>query len=145
MKRLFLTSALTFSMLLFFFSSNTFAQNDGHYYTVTTWKIEIPEDGSNAEFMKLMEEWNAKVVSKNDKVISEKVFRHQSGSDMRDWVVVTEYASWNDIDAANNTQNELVNEGWPNADERSAFFKKFWKYVETHSDEIYQELPTLRK
>jgi hypothetical protein len=122
----------------------SFAQ-DGHYYTVTTWKISIPEGGSNAEFMGLMKEWYDKVVTKNDKIVSEKVLRHNSGSDMRDWVFVDEYASWNDIDAAGEVQNKLVEEGWTNKDERKKFFDTFWKYVDTHSDEILQELPELRK
>ena len=143
MKKLTLIFVVAFAVL--FLSGSSFAQEEGHYYTSTTWKISVPEDGSNAEFMELMQEWYDKVVSKNEKILSERAFRHQSGGDMRDWVFVTEYASWNDIEAANTRQGELVNEGWPNADERSAFFKKFWKYVDTHSDEIYQELPTLRK
>jgi hypothetical protein len=143
MKKLTFALVLTFAVMLL--SATTFAQEEGHYYTSTTWKISIPEDGSNAEFMELMQEWYDKVVSKNEKIISERVFRHQSGGDMRDWVFISEYASWNDIEEANNRQSELVNEGWPNVDERSAFFKKFWKYVDTHSDEIYQGVPELAK
>jgi len=139
--KIFTTMLLTF----LFVSEISFAQSEGHYYTVTTWKIEIPENGSNAEFMKLMEEWYAKVTSRNDKIISERVLRHQSGSDMRDWVFITEYASWNDIDAANDMQNKLIDEGWPDKENRKKFFDSFWKYVETHSDEIYKERPTLRK
>ncbi len=132
------------AVAVLFFSASSFAQ-DAHYYTVTTWKISSPEGGSMTEFNTLMQEWYDKVVSKNEKIISERVMRHSSGSDMRDWVFITEYASWNDIDAANNRQGELVNEGWPNADDRSAFFKKFWSYASTHSDEILQEKPGLRK
>jgi hypothetical protein len=143
MKKLTFAFVLTFAVV--FLSASSFAQEEAHYYTATTWKISTPEGGSNAEFMELMQEWYDKVVSKNEKVISERVFRHQSGSDMRDWVFITEYASWNDIDAANKRQGELVNEGWPNVEERSAFFDKFWKYVDTHSDEIYQGVPELAK
>ena len=126
------------------FNSSSFAQ-DGHYYTVTTWKISIPEGGSNTEFNALAKEWYDKVTSKNDKIISEKVLRHGYGNDMRDWVYITEYANWADIDAAAEVQNKLVDEGWTNKDERKKFFDTFWKYVDTHSDEILQELPDLRK
>ena len=126
------------------FNGSSFAQ-DGHYYTVSTWKISIPEDGSNAEFSEIMKEWYDKVVSKNEKIVSEKVLRHSSGSDGRDWVFITEYASWNDIDAADERQNELVEAAWPNENERREFFKKFFKYADTHSDEILRELPELRK
>ncbi len=143
MKQLTKIFVLLFAVMLL--SGSSFAQDDGNYYVVTTWKIEIPEDGSNAEFSEIMQEWYDKVVSKNDKIISERVLGHQSGSDMRDWVFVTEYASWNDIEAANDVQSKLVDEGWPNKDERGKFFDTFWKYVETHSDEIFQEKPKLRK
>jgi hypothetical protein len=129
---------------LLLFSSSSFAQ-DAHYYTVTTWKVSSPEGGSMAEFNTMMKEWYDKVVSKNEFIISERVMRHQSGNDMRDWVFITEYASWNDIDAAAERQNELVDAGWPNEDERSEYFKKFFSYANTHSDEILQEIPSIRK
>jgi hypothetical protein len=135
---------LAIFIAFFLFNGNSFAQ-DGSYYTVTTWKISIPEGGSNAEFNKIMKEWYDKVVSKNEKIISERVMRHQSGGDGRDWVFITEYANWNDINEAGNRQNELVQEAWPNEDERREFFRKFFSYTDTHSDEIMQEVSGLRK
>jgi hypothetical protein len=143
MKKLTFALVITFAVMLL--SANSFAQEEGHYYTVTTWKISSPEDGSLSEFNQMMQEWYDKVISKNEFVISERVLRHQSGADMRDWVFITEYASWNDIEAANTRQNELVQEGWPDAKERSAFFDRFWQYAGTHSDEILQEVPAIRK
>lgn len=140
-----LTFALVLSFAVMLLSANSFAQEEGNYYTVTTWKISSPEDGSMSEFAQMMQEWYDKVVSKNEYIISERVMRHQSGADMRDWVFITEYASWNDIDAANKKQNELIEAGWPDKNERDAFFNKFWKYTDTHSDEIYQEIPSIRK
>lgn len=140
-----LTKIFVLLFVVMLLSGNSFAQDEGHYYTITTWKISTPEDGSNAEFNELMKEWYDKVVSKNDKIISERVMQHQSGGDMRDWVFITEYASWNDIDAANDEQNKLVDEGWPNKEKRKKYFDSFWKYVITHSDEILREKPGLRK
>jgi hypothetical protein len=64
---------------------------------------------------------------------------------MRDWVFLSEYASWNDIEAANDMQNKLVEEGWPNEEDRDKFFDTFWKYVITHSDEILVEKTELSK
>ncbi len=127
-------------------SGSAFSQdNEGHYFTVTTWKIEIPQDGSRAEFNELMKEWYQKITSKNDKVISERILRHASGNDQRDLVIITEYASWNDIDAAQDKQGELVKTAWGNEEGRKAYFKKFNKYSLTHSDEIFQEVPSWRK
>ncbi len=118
--------------------------NEGSYYTITTWKIDVPQDGSRKEFNELMKEWYDKITSKNDKIISERILRHSSGSDQRDVVIITEYASWNDIEAAQKKQNELIDAAW-DKDGRQAFFKKFNKYSLTHSDEIYQEYPNWRK
>jgi methionine salvage enolase-phosphatase E1 len=140
-----LTKIFFVMFALILLSGSSFAQEEGHYYTVTTWKFMVPADGSNAELNELMKEWFDKVVSKNDKILSEKVLVHRSGSDMRDWVFISEYATWNDMDAANEVQNKLVDEGWPNEDDRTKFFDTFWKYVITHSDEILQEKPELAK
>ena len=142
MKKL-LSTMFGFAIVILL-SGSGFAQ-DGNYFTVSTWKIVVPEGGSRAEFLELQKEWRDKIVSKNEKIISERVMRHQSGSDGRDWVFITEYANWNDIDLAAERQNELVEEAWPNEEERRAFFQKFFSYSQGHSDEIYQESPGLRK
>jgi hypothetical protein len=142
MKKLTFALVLTFAVMLL--SANIFAQ-DGNYYVMTTWKFMVPEDGSNSELNDLMKEWHEKVVMKNDKIVSEKVFTHRSGADMRDWIFLSEYASWGDIEAANDTQNKLVSEGWSNEEDRDKFFDNFWKYVITHSDEILMEKSELSK
>ncbi len=131
-------------IMTFFFTTCGFAQ-DGHYYTVTTWKLQVPQDGSRDELNGLMKEFSEKVVFKNEKIISEKVMHHISGADLRDVVIISEYASWNDIDGANTRQSELMNTAWSNEDERTTFFKTWNKYIITHSDEIYQEMPELAK
>ena len=133
--------------IVFSFSTNSFAQDkpQGHFYTVTTWKFTIPEDGSRSELDSLMTVWHDMVIVKNDKVVSEKVLRHYWGHDMRDWVFVTEYASWADIEAAGDMQGKLVEAAWPDKMDRKKFFSAFNKYAVTHSDEIFQELPDLAK
>lgn len=145
MKRIYLFALITIIMIGIS-GKNGFAQEKrGHYFTVTTWKLTIPDNGSTAQLDSLLKVWHDKVVMKNDKVISEKVFRHNWGHDMRDWVYVTEYATWNDIEAAGENQNKLIEAAWPDKKERHEFFKKMNKYMVTHSDEIYQELPDLGK
>lgn len=145
MKRLFGALVLTLISFFFVFNSITIAQEEGHYYGITTWKLTVPADGSSAELNELFKEWYEKIVLKNDKILSQKVLRHRSGSDMRDWVVISEYASWNDMDAASDMQSKLVEEAWPNEDDRRKWFAKFGKYTLTHSDEILQEKPELTK
>jgi len=143
MKQIIKISAMVVTSL-FFFLNISYAQ-EGHYYTVTTWKMTVPEDGSNKELNELFKEWHDKIVSKNDKIVSEKVLRHASGSDSRDWVIITEYASWNDIDAANEIQNKLIDKAWANKDDRRKFFRTFGKYSKMHKDEIYSGIPSLTK
>ena len=118
---------------------------EGNYFTVTTWKLSVPENGTRAELNGLLKEFSEKISFKNDKVISERVLHHISGADLRDLVIISEYATWNDIDAASDMQNELINKNWPKEEDRNAFFKSWNKYVVTHSDEIYQENPALTK
>lgn len=133
-------------ILTIMFSGNLFSQEKQQsVYTITTWKIMTPDDGSRKEFMDMMKEWHQKVTLKNSKIISERSMTHLSGNDMRDFIVITEYASWNDIEAASKEQNKLVELGWPDKEERQAFMKRFFQFAETHSDEICQELPALRK
>lgn len=131
--------------ILALFLPNAGTAQEGHYYTVTTWKLSIPENGSRAELNGLLKEFSEKITFKNDKVISEKVLHHISGADLRDLVVISEHANWNDIEAASKKQNELMTTSWPKEEDRNAFFKSWNKYVVTHSDEIYQENPELTK
>lgn len=125
-------------LIVLFFTANIAHAQDGPYYTVTTWKIEIPENGSNAEFNTLMKEFNQKVVAPNQYIVSEKIMRHASGSDSRDLVIVTEYKNWNAIDAAAIRQSELMDTAWGSDAERKEFFQKFYKYFLMHTDEIYR-------
>ncbi|MBU2904842.1 MULTISPECIES: hypothetical protein [Arenibacter] len=132
-------------MIVALFIPTLGSAQEGNYFTVTTWKLSIPENGTRAELNGLLKEFTEKISFKNDKIISERVLHHISGADLRDLVIISEHASWNDIDAASNMQNELINKAWPKEEDRNAFFKSWNKYVITHSDEIYQENPELTK
>lgn len=133
--------------IVFSLSTNSFAQDkpEGHLYTVTTWKIAIPEDGSRAELDSLMTVYHNKVVAKNDKIVSTKVLHHYWGSDNRDVVFINEYASWGDIEAAGDLQEKLTKEAWPDKAEAQKFFKAMGKYMIKHSDEIYMGMPDMSK
>jgi hypothetical protein len=146
MKRIYLFF-LTLLLIVVISVNDSFAQEEekGQYYVVTTWKMTIPADGSEAELDSLHRVWHEKVVLKNDKLLRSKILRHAWGSDMRDWIVVNVYASWSDIEEAGKMQDKLIEEAWPDKMERRAFFKAFFKYTVTHSDEIYRDLPYLTK
>ncbi|MDN3724876.1 hypothetical protein QRD02_10815 [Aequorivita sp. SDUM287046] len=132
-------------LILFLLSTSMIHAQDGPYYTVTTWKIEIPENGSNAEFNTLLKEFSQKVVAPNQHIVSERTMRHTSGSDSRDLVIITEYANWNAIDAAATRQGELISTAWGSDAARKEFFGKFNKYFLMHTDEIYSGMPELSK
>lgn len=141
------TTKLHVAILLFiacFAWQTNYAQEES-FYTVTTWKVTIPENGSNTEFNSLLQEFQKKIVKPNSKIVSERVLRHLSGSDSRDLTFITEYASWNDIDEAATIQGELMQKAWPDEASRNGFFKKFNKYFLMHSDEIYSGMPELKK
>ena len=70
-----LKTTLVLALLLMLAPTNASAQ-DNTVFTVTTWKITIPENGSQAELASLLEEFQKKVVLPNDKIISERAMRH---------------------------------------------------------------------
>jgi len=143
-----ISSILIAAAMFCLLSSSVFSQEqkkEPHYFVIQTWKVTIPEDGSRAELNELMKEWAEKITRKNDKVISERVVRHNMSSDSRDIIFITEYATWNDIDAASDKQSELLKAAYPNDEERRAFNRKIGRYFNKHSDEIFQEVPSFGK
>ncbi|RFN60087.1 hypothetical protein [Marixanthomonas ophiurae] len=141
------TTKLHVAIFLFIacFAWQTNYAQESPVYTVTTWKVTIPENGSNAELNTLLKEFQQKVVIPNNKVVSERVLRHLSGTDSRDLTFITEYANWNDIDEAATIQGELMEKAWPDEASQKEFFKKFNKYFLMHSDEIYTGMPEMNK
>ena len=118
---------------------------EGHLFLVMTHKGVMPEDGSEEERDALLKEYIEAVTKKNEKIISEINLVHYFGSDNRDWVVVTEFATWTDMKEAEKINQELEKKKWPDEKERDEFFKKLGRYWSGHSDEIYTELPEFRK
>lgn len=136
MKRLILLSV--FFITLLFLNKTIVAQNDNNILVVTTWYLNIPEDGTPAEFDSLSTFITDNVVKKNPKIISRYVVRHFWGSDSRQVVVMTEYANMDDIDLAGEEGSKLFQKAFPNEEDRKAFNKSFGKYWNGyHSDEIY--------
>jgi len=115
-----------------------------HIFTISTWKAgAMPEDGSAAErdslFMVGVELQNS-----NAKYLSVKVLRHHWGNDFRDWVFITEYATWADIEEAAKIDEDNFKKKWPDK-KWSEYLRMFGKYFTTHSDEIYEERPKYGK
>lgn len=138
--------ALAVAVCFLMFSNVAFAQEEeeGHIYIVTTFKMAMPEGGNAEERDALVMELNEAQKS-NEKVLSSKNLRHRYGNDFRDWVVITEYATWADIEEAANINQELNRKKWPDDEKRAEFFRKLFEYFPTHSDEIYTNLPKFDK
>ena len=120
-------------------------QEKPHVFVVTTWKSTMPHNGTTAERDSLLMLWHNNVTMKNDLILSVQNFKHGYGSDLRDWVVVVEFAEWAHITEAAEKDTELAKNFWKTDEEMQEFWKKFLKYWDTHSDEIYWDVPEFNK
>ena len=114
-------------------------EGDPHVYTVVTFELLNPEDGSGAEFDSLGVLWSENVLKKNEFIISEISMSHLWGDNSDDFVIITEFKSFADIEKAQKRNFELTQEAWPDKEERQKFWAAFIKYFGRHSDEIYQK------
>jgi hypothetical protein len=137
---------LAFLVFLMLINISAFAQEEeeqGHIFTVSTFKGVMPEGGSAAERDSLLLV-GVELQKMNPKQLSVKLLRHRWGNDFQDWVFITEYASWADIEAAGNIDEENFKKKWPDKDWEE-YLRAVGKYFPTHSDEIYTELPKFGK
>lgn len=134
----------SFFMLLLFSCASIYAQQDQQpYVSVTTmhWNLDL-EDFSNDEWLAVEKEYHEKVTAKNEHILSASVLRHYLTDDSSEVVFVTVFGTWEAFELASKRTNELIEQGWPNEEERKAFFKKRGKYyANEHSDEIYRSIP----
>lgn len=115
----------------------------GHFFTVTTFHAIMPPGGTASErdsVLGIMTE----LTKMNPKYVSMRVLRHSWGHNSQDWVMITEYANWDDIESSGKMDEENFKKKWPNGNMES-FDRMFNKYFPTHSDEIYTELPKYTK
>jgi hypothetical protein len=111
------------------------------YLTVTKghWSDDPNVDGS--DWLKTEQEYFEKVTKKNDLIIGSGFYTHYFTPDNSEILFVSVYASWEDIEKSNEVTSKLIEEGWPNEEERNAFFQKQSSYYSSrHSDEIYMSM-----
>ena len=128
-----LTVAIAFNGMLYA------QEEEPHVFTVVTFELLSPEGGSSAEFDSLATLWDNNLTKKNEFIVSEIAMTHLWGSNSDDFVLLTEYKNFADIENASNRNSELMKEAWPDKAERQNFVKAYSKYFGSHSDEIYQE------
>jgi len=137
------SSLLVFILALFLsFSTASLAQNmGGNVVVVNNAELRFFPDFSRSEFDSLTAEYNKWCRDKNDIIISYKVVRHWWGNNNRDFVTIVEVASWDDVLAFNQKEDELFRAHWDTSEKRKAFNDAYNKYFTgQHSDEIYQEV-----
>jgi len=140
-NRFFLFTVIT----VVFTVSISFSQ-DGNIVYVQTFEFQMPENGSWGEFDSLMTIVTENVTAKYDKVLSQRVVRHQWGSDSRQLIVIREFARIEDLVLDDTADGDLFRAHWKTPEERKAFSQAYGKYWRgKHSDEIYQEFKGGRK
>ncbi len=127
-----LTVALAFSGMLY-------AQEEApHIFEVTTWEAVNPEGGSSAERDSLTAIFKENAINRNEFIVNRTIMTHLYGSNSSDYVIITEYKSFSDIEKAASRNVELFREFMPDDEARAEFFSAVFKYFGSHSDEIYQ-------
>jgi len=140
MKKL-LLGTLVFALML---TSKVIGQNatEEEYkpvlLTVTTGHWSDDPNVDSSDWLKTEKEYFEKVTMKNDLIIGSGYYTHYFTPDNSEVLFVSVYASWEDIENANDVTAKLIEEGWPDEAERDAFFEKQSSYYSPmHSDEIY--------
>lgn len=141
------TKFLSF-MLILSVSGNLMSQEQDQtpsyepvYITMTTTHWNDDPDVDFSEWLDTEKEFFNKVTSKNDLILNSGVYTHYFTPDNSEIVLVNVYQTWEDIEKANEVNQKLIEEGWPNEDERQEFFEKQQSYYGTdHSDEIFQSM-----
>ena len=134
-------------VLIFSVCGNLISQEDSLqefqpvYITMTTTHWNDDPDTDFSDWLDTEKEYFEKVTSKNDLILSSGVYTHYFTPDNSEVVLVNVYKTWADIEKANEENQKLIEEGWPNEDERQAFFEKQASYYSPdHNDEIYQSM-----
>ncbi len=109
------------------------------YITVTTlyWNLDREPTDSN-DWMEIEKEYLEKVTKKNEFIMAASYYMHLYTENSNESKYVQTYASWADIEKAQNRNAELEKLAWPDEAKRTAFLDNRQSFfVDFHSDEIY--------
>ena len=147
MKKTILLSGIAVAMIwMCSFQPAQAQMNSNHLFHVLTWYM-VPglDSTAQAERNAILKEYFEKVDKKNEFIMHQWSMNHYYTDDSREYIVVTEYASWADIDKANDRSGELERQAWPDVQKRKDFMKKMNSYFTNHKDAIYHGLPDMTK
>jgi len=138
-------SFLLFSVLILFTTKlSAQTSDDTHVIHVQTNKMNMQFEGDDAKAFGDMMRRQSEVANKDSRLLSFRVLRHNWGADSRDFVIISEFASLDDLFSFYDDYGSMM---------EGAFTKEqiekddaLWnKYVGYHSDEIYREIAGTRK
>jgi hypothetical protein len=138
--------SITAIILTSFISTVNAQESSNHVYHVNTWYMVTGMDSAaRAERNAILKEYHQKVTMKNELIIHSTTMTHMFSEDSREFVTINEFANWNDIVKAGDRDDELTMKAWPDAKQRTEFFKKMNSYFTYHKDAVYSGLPSLIK
>jgi len=140
-----LSLAIFLFSVLFLFSTSSFAQdgNDFHVVHVQTFKMHGVM-GDDAEAFSETLKRQAGVINSDSRVLRSYVLRHYWGADSRDLVLVTEFASDEDLFSFYNDLDPMFEKAF-SQEQRDKDDVLWNKYIGQHSDEIYRVVADTRK
>ena len=131
--------------LVLFWTPDMFAQEEAAkpgYLSVTTLYRTNNPDVDMSKWFETEKEFHDKVTMKNDLIIGAGFYFHYFTENDREVVTVTVHPTWEAIEESGNVNAKLVQEAWPDEEERSAFMQRRNSfYAAKHSDELYTTLP----
>jgi hypothetical protein len=115
------------------------------FHVATFYMVPGMDSIARAERNATLKEYHDKVTMKNELILHSWSMQHYFSEDSREFVVIAEYANWNDIDKSGDRGIELEKKAWPDQKQRMAFLKKMNGYFTGHKDAIYNGFPALTK
>ena len=106
--------ALIIIFILIITAMKSEAQTDNNKIVVMNYyKFQFPSEVSVPEFDSLLYLYNINVWDKNEYILNYKILRHLWGNRDKDFIIIYEVSSWDDVLKVKQRNNTLFEESWP--------------------------------
>ncbi|MUP46590.1 hypothetical protein E0K83_12660 [Gramella sp. BOM4] len=137
-KSLLISFLLALAINLTILAQETSQEFKPVYITMTTTHWNDDPETNFSDWLATEQEYFKNVTAKNDLIIDSGVYTHYFTPDNSEVVLVNVYENWEDIEKANELNQKLIEEAWPDEKKRQEFFdKQAGYYLPDHRDEIY--------
>ena len=131
-------------LILFFllFTTYSFTQiQESKVMVMNFYKFKFPDEVSVPEFDSLTHLYQENVLEKNELLLSYKILRHWWGNRDKEFIIMFEVKSWNDVIKSSQRNQELFEEHWNTQEDREKFNEAYNKYFDAKfPDETYREI-----